>query len=58
MEKIFDSAFSSPGDEESGEMSEGSNEVTKPAAKKKRVPVKRTASKKHVVKKHVVKHRH
>jgi len=58
MEKIFDSAFSSPGDEESGEMSEGSNEVTKPAAKKKRAPVKRTASKKHVVKKHVVKHRH
>jgi CubicO group peptidase (beta-lactamase class C family) len=58
MEKIFDSAFSSPGDEESGEMSEGSNEVTKPAAKKKRAPVKRTASKKHIVKKHVVKHRH
>jgi hypothetical protein len=57
MEKIFDNTFSAPGDEETAEMSEGSNEVTKPAVKKKRTPAKRTSSKKHVVKKHVVKHR-
>ena len=56
MEKIFDESFSPGGDEESGEMSEGSNEVVKPAVTKKRATVRRrTASKKHVIRKHVVK---